>query len=218
MASLDMSLRDHVSSSLRPAVVEHLWGPQRSQPTLLEGKANLEAFFDLYFRYYSQQCDLIGRHARGRYSSVETHRDIIDIAQLLQQPLSRQEVRKRMSDFLKAADNEQHDNSINLVARLLLMIKIGDIPHECGGGRHVEWSYGSLSQFVHDYFSHPPACGHERIKLEKSFNALNLQRIAGIEIRWTDNLADHLRMVDDDKAVAVFHHASFLEYQLHKYV
>jgi hypothetical protein len=29
-------------------------------------------------------------------------------------------------------------------------------------------------------------------------------------------LADHLRMMDDDKTVAVFHHASFLEYQLDK--
>lgn len=216
MASLDMSLRNHVSRSLRPAAVEQLWGPQPSKLTLLGGKANLEAFFDLYFGYYAQQCDLIGRHAKGRYSSVETHRDIMDIARLLQQHLSREEVWKLMSDFLKAADKEQHENSINLVARLLFMIKFGDIPHECGGGRHIEWSHGSLVEFVHNYFSHPPACGHERIKLEKSFNALNLQRIAGIQISWTDNLADHLRMVDDDKAVAIFHHASFLEYQLHK--
>ena len=176
----------------------------------------MEAFFDLYFRYYAKQCDLIGRHAKGSYSSVETHRDIMDIAQLLQQPLSREEVWVRMSDLLKAANKEHHENSINLVSRLLLMIKFGDIPHECGGGRPIEWSHGSLVEFVHDYFSPPPACGHERIKLEKSFNALNLQRIAGIQIRWTDNLADHLRMMDDDKAVAVFHHVSFLEYQLDK--
>jgi hypothetical protein len=140
------------------------------------------------------------------------------IAQLLQQPLSRDEVRKSMSDFLKTADKPQHENSINLVARLVLMTKFGDLSHECSGGRHVEWSHGTLLEFVHDYFSCPPALGHERIKLEKSFNALNLQRIAGIEIWWTDNLADHLRMMDDDRAIAVFRHASFLEYQLHKYV
>jgi hypothetical protein len=218
MASLDVSLRDHVPRPLRSGVIDHLWGPQPSQLTLLERNGHLEAFFDLYFRYYAQQCDLIGRHAKGRYSSVETHRDIMDIAQLLQQPLPREEVRKHMSDFLRAADIEQHENSINLVARLLLMIKFGDVPHECGGGRHIEWSYGSLLEFVHDYFCGPPARSHELIKLEKSFNALNLERIAGIEIRWTDNLADHLRMMDDDKAVAIFHHVSFLEYQLHKYV
>lgn len=216
MESLDRSLRTHVSRPLRSTAVEQLWGPQPSGNALLEGKANVEAFFDSYFRYYSQQCDLIGRHAKGRYSSVETHSDIMEIARLLQQPLSRDEVWNRMSGFLKAANKEQHENSINLVARLLLMVKFGNILHECGGGRHIEWSHGNLAEFVHDYFSRPPACGHERVKLEKSFNALNLQRIAGIKIRWTDNLADHLRMMDDDKAVVVFHHASFLEYQVHK--
>ena len=66
--------------------------------------------------------------------------------------------------------------------------------------------------------STPPACTHRHIKLEKQFNALNLHRIAGIRIFWTDNLADHLRMMNDDKTVAIFYHASFLEYQKHKYV
>jgi hypothetical protein len=154
----------------------------------------------------------------GKYSSVETHRDIMDITHLLQQPLSRKEVRKRMSDFLKSADKDQHQNSINLAARLLLMIRVGNVPHECLGGRQIEWKTGSLLEFVHDSFAPSPARGHHQIKLEKTFNALNLQRIAGIEIWWTDNLVDHLRMMDDDKAVFIFYHASFLEYQLHKYV
>jgi hypothetical protein len=215
MESLDMSLKNHISCSLRPAAVEQLWGPQPCQPAFLED-AHSEAFFDLYFQYYDVQCELIGCHAKGGYSSVEAHSDIMVIAKLLRQPLSQEQVLKQMSTFLKAADKEQHQNSINLVARLLFMIKFGNIPHECSGGRPIEWGSGSLVKFVHDYFSSSPTCGNERIKLEKSFTALNLQRIAGIEIRWTDNLADHLRMIDDDKAVEVFYHASFLEYQLHK--
>ena len=182
MASLGMSLRNHVShlsqASRRRATLGSPTFPAHSS----RGKSKHWKHSSTYISdIMPKQCDLIGRHAKGRYSSVETHRDIMDIAQLLQQPLSREEVRKRMSDFLKPADKEQHENSINLVARLLLMIKFGDIPHECGGGRHIEWSHGSLLEFVHDYFSPPPACGHERIKLEKSFNALNLQRIAGIK-------------------------------------
>ncbi|RDL37397.1 uncharacterized protein BP5553_04830 [Venustampulla echinocandica] len=214
MTSLDLNLKHHIHYSLRPAVVEYLWGPQSSRVNILGQAKNLEGFFALYFGYYNKQCDLIGRHAKGKYSSVESHRDIMGIAQLLQQPLTREEVRKHMSSFLKVADKEQHETSINLVARLLLMIKFGDVPHECRGGRYLEWSYGSLPEFVHNYFSCPPARSHDRIKLEKSFSALNLQRIAGIEIWWTDNLADHLRMMDDDKAIAVFHHASFLDYQI----
>jgi hypothetical protein len=242
MASLDTTLEDHVLASDRPIVAEKLWGPQQqtSQHDLLEEEGQLDTFLEIYFKYYAEQCDFIGRHANGKYSSVETHSDIGKIAQLLQQSLSREEVRNQMSmsDFLKVADEEQHDNSINLVARLLLMIKFGDLPHECLGGKSVRWGSGTLSEFVHGYFSRPPAhnppaysplaatspastppaCTHHHIKLEKQFNALNLQRIAGIRISWTDNLADHLRMMDDDKTVAVFYHASFLEYQKHKYV
>lgn len=214
MSSLDFSLRDHLPLALRPVAVDYLWGPQPSPFAFQDGKTNLQAYFELYFRYYSRQCDLIGRYANGKYSSVETHRDIMDIAQLLQKPLTREEVRKCMSDFLKFADVTQHDNSINLVARLLLMTKIGNVPHECLGGKPIEWQCGDLRTFMHKHFHPVPTRGHDRIKLEKSFNALNVQRIAGIQIWWTDNLADHLKMMNDDRAVFVFHHASFLAYQL----
>jgi hypothetical protein len=54
----------------------------------------------------------------------------------------------------------------------------------------------------------------EHVKLEKLFNAYNLSRIARIEVVWTSNLADHLRMQDDDTRVAIFQHAFFLENQL----
>jgi hypothetical protein len=216
MSSLDSSLKDHLSLALRPVAVDRLWGRQPFQFTFPEGNTSLEAYFDLYFKYYSEQCDLIGSHANGKYLSVETHGDIIDVAQLLRQPLTREEVRKHMSDSLKSAEKDKHESSIDLVARLLLMIRIGHVPHECLGRRHVAWEHGDLREFIHKYFDPTPARGHERIKLEKSFNAINVQIIAGINIWWTDNLADHLRMVDDDKAVFIFHHASFLEHQLHK--
>ena len=96
-------------------------------------------------------------------------------------------------------------------------MRIGNVPHEAlQGGRHLEWKEGNLQAFVHNYFSVPPIRGHDRLKLEKSFYALNIQKIGGIRIRWTNNLDDHLRMVDDDTALFIFHHASFLEHQLHK--
>lgn len=42
------------------------------------------------------------------------------------------------------------------------------------------------------------------IRLEKSFNAESLQRIAGIKIRWTDVLDDHLMLDEDDNTLHVF--------------
>jgi hypothetical protein len=60
---------------------------------------------------------------------------------------------------------------------------------------------------------------NEHVKLEKIFIARNLGRIAGIEIQFTNNLADHLRLMnEDDKKVTIFHNASFLIGQRKKYV
>jgi hypothetical protein len=219
MSSLDSSLLDGVPLAIRPLATEPLWGKQPSQFHFPGEKPHFEAYFDAYFKYYAEQCNLIGCHHNGEYSSVETHRDIMTIAQLLRKSLPRTEVRKRMSDFLKSANNSQpgeHENSINLVARLMLMVRIGKVPHECSKGRYLNWEEGDLREFVYNCFAPPVTRGHDRIKVEKSFNALNLQRIGGIKIWWTDNLADHLRMVDDDKGLFIFHHASFLEHQLHK--
>jgi hypothetical protein len=216
MSSLDNSLLDDVPLAIRPLAANYFWGQQSSRSEFPGGKSNLEEYFDSYFKYYTEQYKLIGRHYNGEYSSVKTHSDIMTIAQLLRQPLLRSEVRKRMSDVLKSADKTKHENSINLVARLILMIRIGYVPHEYSKGSYIDWEKGNLREFVHNHFAATPARGHDRIKLEKSFNALNVQRIGGIKIWWTDNLADHLRMMDDDKAVFIFHHASFLEHQLDK--
>ncbi|EDN98828.1 hypothetical protein SS1G_13687 [Sclerotinia sclerotiorum 1980 UF-70] len=58
------------------------------------------------------------------------------------------------------------------------------------------------------------SCGQERVRLEKEFNACNLERIAGLQIEWTMNLADHLQLTDEENKVSIFCYASFLECQL----
>lgn len=61
-------------------------------------------------------------------------------------------------------------------------------------------------------FYAPPVLDPETTKLENNFTAINL-KLAGLEVVWTDNLIDHLRMSDDDTKVHIFHHAAFLECQ-----
>lgn len=48
------------------------------------------------------------------------------------------------------------------------------------------------------------------VKLPQSFTAANLEKIGGIQVLWTDNLADHLLLRDDDTKVMLFHHVSAL--------
>ncbi|KAL8947280.1 MAG: hypothetical protein Q9222_006417 [Ikaeria aurantiellina] len=63
------------------------------------------------------------------------------------------------------------------------------------------------------FFDHvfPPPSSMDIVKLPQSFTAANLERIGGIQIRWTDNLADHLLLRDDDTKLMLFHHVSALE-------
>jgi hypothetical protein len=39
----------------------------------------------------------------------------------------------------------------------------------------------------------------------KLFNALNIQRNAGMRIHWTDNLNNYLRLVGDDTELCILH-------------
>ena len=131
--------------------------------------------------------------------------------QLLKEPQTRDVIRNCIPAPNPLNETEKCDGSINLAARLLLMIEFGNLSYAFSGGKQLVWNHGTLKEFVQEYFCASPTLGHDRIKLEKMFNARNLGRVAGIEIKWTNNLADHLRMMEDDKRVAIFHHASFLE-------
>lgn len=98
------------------------------------------------------------------------------------------------------------------------MMNIGRLISEANLRRNVPWESDSLRNCVHDYFHESPKMGCESIKLPKAFNAWSIDTIGGIEVKLTNNLADHLLLVEDDTTVLVFHHASFLECQDTTYV
>ncbi|KAK1765424.1 hypothetical protein QBC33DRAFT_544269 [Phialemonium atrogriseum] len=169
---------------------------------------------DYYFKYYVKQCELIALHEGGSHTSLVEQKDITEIVALLRAHHTRDDIRKKIARLTSVStSNGTQDYSIDLAARLLLMIEVGNLPWAYSGFRQLEWDKGSLRDFITQYFEETPVLGHDNIKLEKIFNARRLGTIAGMEIIWTSNLADHLRLMKDDKAVAVFHHASFLKRQ-----
>lgn len=189
----------------------HLWN--RDASSRLEKE---EFDSEAYLAYHKKQC-CFALHDGGRHISVRTHRDILEIAEDLKNGLPKENIRGRLSlklaDPKPANENELLDSSIDLSARLVSMMDIGVLRYGFSGRRGLLWSQGSLKDLVHGYFNVPVLLDHD-VKLEKMFNARNLGRTAGIHIVWTDNLADHLRMIDEgDKTVAIFHHASFLKCQ-----
>jgi hypothetical protein len=216
---LDDSIqRTPTSQHFKREIALRLWNFDIDNPP----SPYLSLSLEVYFRYYLWQADLF-MHDAGNHVLVRTHHDILKISEILNQNLDRAEVREKACSQVfpnKRADQDKSLNaSINLAVRLLLMIDVGNIPNGFSGYRSLQWDQGTLRQFLADQFTPRAAPLQERVRLEKGFTARNIERIAGIRLRWTDNLADHLRLFDsedDELVVSIFHHASFLIMQRKK--
>jgi hypothetical protein len=212
MTNLDNALnKATIDNATRLELSNHLW-----PNTHLVGLQQ-PGDFENYFRYYSKQCHdaLVDR---GQHVLARTHQDIIDIVCQLenheQRDVIRDTLRAKLTNRERPDEGDILDSTIDLVARLYLMINICSASSFISGQIQIKWKSGNLSSVLDDHFNGGHVLGNDGISLAPSFTATNLERIAGIQIRPTDNLADHLRLIDqDDKIVAIFHHASFLQRQ-----
>lgn len=197
------------------AVTYLFWGDGSKQLEKLNSSLDLDLI--PYWSFYVEEC-AHALHDGGRHIAIRTHADVVEIAAQLQAGLTRAVIKDNIRTKLTSPHRNEEEileNSINLVSSLLLMIHCGTFSYGFSGRTELQWTQGSLRQHVAHYFSEAPVLNHERVKLEKNFTGPNLSWIAGLEIVWTDNLIDHLRMSDDDTKVHIFHHAAFLECQQH---
>lgn len=209
--TMDGSLQKRpIDAATRSQIINELW-PRKPSVQLQADELDWEA----YFTYYSEQCRLLRR------ATATTHNDVVDITRKLVQLSDKAAVKQALKSCHQTPrvkeDQEQDplmENSLLLGARLFVMMDIGTPQFAFSGRPRLEWNDGSLQSFVHGYFNEPPAMSHENVKLEPIFTAANLERVAGIQVEWTSNLADHLRMTEEEntKTVAIFHHASFLRW------
>jgi hypothetical protein len=102
------------------------------------------------------------------------------------------------------------DRSINLAAKMLLMIDVDEVPHSSSRRQGLQWDTGTLKACLQAYLNNPPALGHEGVKFQRVFHAMKLEWIAGLQVIPTNNLLDHLRLTHDDTRLHVFNHISFL--------
>jgi hypothetical protein len=215
MASLTASLLDVLHNSTKECIAHDLWGSPPDSSLLLRDSDP----FGAYWRYYQQECER-GLHDGGRHILARTHQDILDIVAALKIGQSRNQIQQSLRSKLKKShenEDELIDSSIDLAARIWLMIDFGNMQYGFSGRRQLQWKSEPLKDRVTSHFSSPPSLGDKGVKLPRVFNALNLERIAGVEILPTPNLLDHLRLTDDDTKLYIFHHASVLHCHLHKY-
>ncbi len=204
--------------STKCEIINSLWGLNICPLHMATGGIN----YDSYFSYYIEQCNL-ALHDGERHISSKSHQDILEIAAQIRSQVNRKDIMLWLSSRLPFPklenEEEQINGSIDLAVRLLCMINVGELQYGFSGQERLIWAENSLDHWIKDYFNAPRVLDNEYVRLEKIFSARNLGRIAGIEIQFTDNLADHLRLMsEDDKKVAIFHNASFLIIQQKKYI
>ncbi|KAF2734545.1 hypothetical protein EJ04DRAFT_534787 [Polyplosphaeria fusca] len=156
-------------------------------------------------------------HSGKEIAQIERRRRIF---RELRQGFSKNDVKRWLRSSLKQQRNEKEEEqmlegSVRLASRLLTMTDIGPVPYGIQGSPSMDWVDGatSLKEFLATYFQESQPEKEVRFKFEQAFNAYNLRRYTGVEIVWTDNLADHLRLMDDDARLCVFSHVAFLRNQ-----
>ena len=205
------ALQSPVSLQAQAEIISSLWSA---------GTANLSrsdnADWAAYFAYYTAQCNA-ALVREGIYLSVRTHEGLLGVARLLEdEPCEadvKQKLRQRLTQQRSEADEKKMlDGSVRLAARLLAMVNVGPLPSELSDRICLPWHQGSLQQAIHDHFNTPPEVNLDAKEdiIATDLTCRNIDRVSGIEMVPTDNLLDHLRLVDKDKKLCVFHHVSFL--------
>lgn len=194
-------------------LVEAIWPPSSRKQRLVNQDVTNNLTCEAYYEYYKRQFLYITPRTGSPDITAYSPRNILNLVRLLQTDPDRETALDSLRSQTPTLNHDSCNDLLNLAARLLLMLKVGTARRQAFPRGHLEWRNGTLSDFVHDYFSKPPKLSHESIRLPKFFSAWSIAVVAGIGIDFTDNLADHLRLVEEDSKLLIFHHASFLELQ-----
>lgn len=204
--SLDQASTEIGFPSLKCSILRAIFDLDLTEHELQRQHTRFEAFFD----WYGEQCESVATEI-----GITSHREILDVIDLLKSAYETRTsaVGKFRQSRTTLKSDEQIDGLVMLAARLWLMLLIGDFQQCSSPGQTLAWGKNRrLFDVVAAEFT--PNTLSDQIKLPAAFNAANVERIAGIRIIWTSNLAEHLVLKDDDTKLMLFHQISVLE--LHK--
>lgn len=165
----------------------------------------------------------------GNYPALSRHEDLFEIIRLLQD--KHKSTRESLMEeyfSLRGEDSQPEETDMhrafNLALKVMTMVTCSgeNQPADLidAGSEPVEWrNSDSLSQFVESAFpirDHPTLNDKDEagIDVKSQLKAVQLQNIAGLKFRGTDNLRDHLRMNQETGVVELYHHTSVLKEHL----
>jgi hypothetical protein len=168
---------------------------------------------DAYFVHYMDQCRILNE------TGLSTHADLVEAVRLFETVTSKETLREELGHkvpvtYTKKAQDRMLEDPIFLIASLFLMVEIGVPSNGYHGRPSLVLKDGDARTVIQELFNEPPVRLNERVKFEPIFNARNFERVAGIKVECTSNLADHLRMTETSKgmSVSIFHNAVFLRW------
>lgn len=198
-----------IVGSVQDAVLNALWGASMNSKSLKIDMSPYMAYYDKRVRRFLLEAPI-------PRSLLHNHSDLIRITEKLLSRRTREIIHQEIASRLVQVPSwAEIDYAIDLCASLLVMadIELHKNVNGLSGCTTVHWKENSLECALGDHFSPQMFLRADDSKLGKLFTARNLSRIGGMTIKWTTNLADHLRFVDDDHTVFIFHCASFLQFQ-----
>lgn len=205
-SNLDCKLyHSPIPPATRHAILTRFWSltHREAGPRLSEGDHTA------YFRYYEAQC---GSLTRGKVSLRNQNQEYLlrIIGYLQNSDTEYQSIVDYLLVDYPHLDHSLIRASICTAARLWSMLHIGQEEQAVTPGQKpIEWKDGTLKKCVQQCFELDSNVS-DPVKLPKTFNVMALVEIGNIQIVWTNNLADHLLMRNDDTKVTIFHHAEFL--------
>lgn len=167
---------------------------------------------EAYLEYLKTQFRLAHPHDHPE-SRICTQQNICGIVRRLKAGEDRETIKVDLSLKTSITDDGPLYNAIDLTVSLWLMVHVENVQHGVTGQTAFSWREGCLKDCVATHFQQQRVLT-DLVKFEKVFNARNIERIAGVIIRWTPNLIDHLKFIEDGKrpVLNIFHHSAFLNY------
>lgn len=189
-----------------------LWKDCRPHPIAEQQNLN-----SAYFEYYTTQCQRFIRDG-SIHVLLKRHSEIVDIAKLILLDSTWDQIRSHVlvnyAPNNGSSNHEAVSTTIDLCASLLLMAQIGTHKYGISGWSPLSWaSKQTLRQALQQHFRLQKVLTPDNQRIASIFTAREIQHISGIQIKWTENIVDHLLLTDDDQTVFIFSCVSFLRYQ-----
>ena len=188
----------------------------------LEGHHWWENPFEAFFARYATLCSLATNTHRA-IGNI-THWQLASVIKLLRDPGGAWLNRLHLVDQVFNSPLFTWDDSmvgkclaptlVDLAVDVWSMLSVAKFPGDISYDEPIQWEdHMSLIDLSRQCFPLVPEC-QDMVKLPQTFTAAHLEKIGGIQVIWTSNLADHLLLKEDDTKLMLFHQVSILK--LHK--